>query len=107
MLLITHHSLLITFFSSSTERQQVIKRQLRVVNRLSEFAVANSVTRHVQRLTHGVEVETNYVGRDTNGRNASLARKPAHRRLADLQHFRKLASSKKLLTLFHDENSKS
>ena len=75
--LITHHFSLFTILSA--ERQQVIKRQLRVVNRLSEFAVANSGTRHVQRFTHGVEVETNYVGRDTNGRNASLARKPAHR----------------------------
>ena len=84
-----------------TKHRQIIKRQLRVVNRFSEFAVTDSAARHVQRFSYGVEVETNYVWRDTNGRYAPLAGKPSHRCLANLQDLGKLASRKEFLALFH------
>ena len=84
-----------------TKRRQIVKRQLRIVDLFCEFAMTDSVTRHIQRFAHGVEVETNYVGRDANGRDAPLARKPSHCRLANLQHLGKLASGKEFFTLFH------
>jgi hypothetical protein len=72
--------------------------------------MTDSVTRDVQSLTHSVEVKANYVRSNPNGRNAPLASKSSHRRLAHLQYLGKLASSKEFFTFFHDsewENSKS
>ena len=85
----------------SAEHRQIIKRQLGVINRFGEFAMADSGPRHVQRFSNSVEMKTNYVGRDANGRNAPFAGKPSHRCLAHLQHLRKLASGKEFLAIFH------
>ena len=62
-----------------TQSRQIVKRQLRIVDLLSEFSVTNSVSRDVQRFTHGVEMETDYMRCDPNGRDAPLASKPSHR----------------------------
>lgn len=44
----------------STQKQQIVKRQLRVVNTFGVLAVPNAMTRNFQRLTHRIEMETDY-----------------------------------------------
>src|SRR4030095_13282418 len=104
------HDLRFTFTSGSAQHCQVLKRQLRIVNWFDVFSVADSVTRDVQSLTHGIQVKTNDVRGNANGRNAPLASKSSHCCLAHLQYLGKLTSSKEFFTLFHDSgwvNSKS
>jgi hypothetical protein len=58
--------------------EQIVERQLRIIDLFGEFTVTNSGAWHIQRFTHGIEMKTDDARCDTNGRNAPLASKPSH-----------------------------
>jgi len=51
---------------------------LGIVHGRGEFAVPDFGSRYVERLANCVEVESNYVWRNANGRNAAHARQASH-----------------------------
>ena len=74
----------------SAQQQQIFKRHLRVVDTFRILTVSNTITRNFQRLTHGVQMKSNYSRRQPNGWYPAFSCEPSYSRFANLQMFRKL-----------------
>src|SRR5258705_11046727 len=85
----------------SLAQEEVLEGELRVVYLFCVVAMTNAVTRHVQRLSHGIEVKSNDSWCQPYRRYTTFRSKPPDSRLADLQKLGQLFSCEKLFPLFH------
>src|ERR1700720_3476335 len=71
---------------AASTQQQIIKRQLRIVNvRFAQIA-ANAITRHVEPFAHRIKIKAYNAGRQTHRWDATLLSEPIHGGFAHLQY---------------------
>src|SRR2546422_618348 len=88
-------------YNPGSTQQQIVKRQLRVIDVCFAQIAANAIPWHVKRFAHRIKMKADDSGRQTHGWDASLLSEPIHGGFAHLQYFGELVRGQEFFTIFH------
>src|SRR6266567_3089952 len=88
-------------YKPGSTQQQIVKRQLRIIDVCLAQIAANPITRHVERFTHRIKMKPDDSRRQTHRWDATLLSEAIHRGFAHLKYFSELVRGQEFFTIFH------